>query len=244
MLDAFAVCLNLFSVTVEAAPDENMYRIALQCISGDDRDTILLRKFDYDISRRDVQTLSWFPTFQWLNDQVVNFYMDLLAERSRNNASLPKVHAMKSFFMTCLLQNGYSGVKRWTKKVDIFGMDIILVPVNKRNHWSIAIIHIKERSVMYYNSMGTEDDEIIISLSHYLVDEHMEKRKVPLPGKWIVDNVRNIPLQMNFNDCGVFTCQYAEYITRNQKPIFNQNNMLFFRQMMAYEVCVGQLINK
>ena len=30
-------------------------------------------------------------------------------------------------------------------KVDIFGLDLLLVPVHTNNHWSLAVIHVKSR---------------------------------------------------------------------------------------------------
>lgn len=65
--------------------------------------------------------------------------MGLLAERSRLNDNLPKVHAMNTFFLEKLLENGYSSVKRWTKKVDIFDHDIIRKAVYIRKAHDIIL---------------------------------------------------------------------------------------------------------
>ena len=46
--------------------------------------------------------------------QIINFYFNLIAERSSSTMS---VHVMSSFFYPKLAQAGYSGVSRWTKKV-------------------------------------------------------------------------------------------------------------------------------
>ena len=35
---------------------------------------------------------------------------------------------------------GFELVKRWTKNVNIFEKQIIAVPVNMHNHWSLAVI--------------------------------------------------------------------------------------------------------
>ena len=60
---------------------------------------------------------------EWLNDEVMNFYYQLIAGRSKNNDSLPKTHAFNTFFYAKLKQQGHGGVKRWTRKVDIFSFD-------------------------------------------------------------------------------------------------------------------------
>jgi len=35
---------------------------------------------------------------------------------------------------------GFTRVKRWTKKVDIFAKEFLLVPICENNHWTLAII--------------------------------------------------------------------------------------------------------
>jgi sentrin-specific protease 1 len=72
---------------------------------------------------------------QWLNDEVVNYYIQLLSERSEgkfeklaNGSSSGqeqeqgigrKVHVFNSFFYAKLEEQGYekARLKRWTKKV-------------------------------------------------------------------------------------------------------------------------------
>ena len=35
---------------------------------------------------------------------------------------------------------GYLAVAKWTKRVDIFSRDFLVVPINESTHWSVAII--------------------------------------------------------------------------------------------------------
>lgn len=36
---------------------------------------------------------------------------------------------------------GYDSVKKWTKAVDVFQQDLIIVPVNENLHWYLAVIY-------------------------------------------------------------------------------------------------------
>lgn len=73
-----------------------------------------------------------------LFSQVINFYMNLLVERSKA-PNLPSVHTYNTFFFVKLRSAGYSAVRRWTKTIDIFSMDILLVPVHLGMHWCLSV---------------------------------------------------------------------------------------------------------
>lgn len=224
-----------------ALSDEQLQKVH-QWFIGRDTSAVLNTKFNLSITRHDIHTLSWEP-LAWLNDEVINFYMELLGERSRNNDSLPKVHGMNTFFLKRLMETGYSGVRRWTRKVDLFAHDIIPVPVHKGIHWCMAIIHMRNKTIKYYDSMGAPNNVVLSALSNYLQSESLDKKKVQLDmSEWTFENVPNIPQQENGSDCGVFSCMYAEFITRNRPITFTQQHMQYFRKRMIYEICTGEMI--
>ena len=59
----------------------------------------------------------------------------------------------------------------------------------------------------------------------YLKDEYADKKggaQFDL-SNWSCIHVKNVPQQMNGSDCGMFTCKYAEYISRGKTSFsFNQ----------------------
>lgn len=65
-------------------------------------------------------------------------------ERENPSGGL-KVHVCNSLFFTKLCEknrvdDGYELVKRWTKNVDIFNFDLIIIPINEGNHWSLFVV--------------------------------------------------------------------------------------------------------
>lgn len=75
----------------------------------------------------------------WLNDVVVNFYLELISRRSQESPEMLKVYALSSFFYKKLCDTGYSGVRRWAK-VDIFCQDLVLIPIHhENNHWCLIV---------------------------------------------------------------------------------------------------------
>ncbi|XP_053528805.1 sentrin-specific protease 5 isoform X9 [Artibeus jamaicensis] len=65
----------------------------------------------YNKHMLDMDDLATLDGQNWLNDQVINMYGELIMD-----AVPDKVHFFNSFFHRQLVTKGYNGVKRWTKK--------------------------------------------------------------------------------------------------------------------------------
>lgn len=212
---------------------EHVYR-------GDPND-ILARKFNLNITRRDLQTLAGL---NWLNDEVINFYMNLIIERGKDS-KWPKSYAFNTFFYTKLCKDGPQSLRRWTKRVDIFEHDIICVPIHLGMHWCMAIIDLRDNSIRYYDSMGGSNSKCLEALRRYLEVEHMDKKKTGFDtSDFILENIKKIPQQMNGSDCGMFACTFAEFLTRNAKITFSQEHMPYLRKKMIVEIITGELLIK
>lgn len=78
---------------------------------------------------------------------MINFYLSLITERSSGQAAELKVYSFSTFFFPKLRGGGsglagHSEVKRWTKAVDLFSYDLVLVPLHLGVHWALAVSHI------------------------------------------------------------------------------------------------------
>jgi hypothetical protein len=88
-------------------------------LSSPHNGTILCEKFKIPMTRAKMSCLR--PT-TWLNDEVINFYLEMLAERDtllceRSNGTRKASHYFNTFFITKLLENGqftYSNVRRYS----------------------------------------------------------------------------------------------------------------------------------
>lgn len=183
----------------------------------------------------------------WLNDEVVNFYFELLCQRSKENVSLPRLQIFNTFFYSKLKTSGYASVKRWTRKSDIFSCDMILIPIHLGIHWCCAEINIKERTIFYYDSLHNSNNKCLHLLKDYLVEEHKDKKGTDGSAEfdlsnWIISSPKGIPGQQNGYDCGVFACIFAEYRSRNVEFTFSQKDMKYFRDRISYEIITGRLL--
>lgn len=201
---------------------------------------VLARGFKLLVTRKDMETLAGL---NWLNDEVINFYMNLLMERGRTVPGLPSVYAFNTFFYPKLLTSGYSALRRWTRHVDIFAHDLVLIPVHLGAHWCLAVIDFRAKSIRYLDSLGGSNPECHKALRQYLQEESRDKRGTEMDlSDWTFEAVKDIPQQMNGSDCGMFTLKYAEYITRDAKVTFDQMHMPYFRRRMVYEILTKKLL--
>ncbi|GLD99130.1 hypothetical protein PINS_up007847 [Pythium insidiosum] len=208
---------------------------------------VLIQKYQVDLTRRHLQCL--LP-LQWLNDEVINFWFQMLADRDAalvKRGDLAKgSHFFNSFFYTKVSEGGYNfiNVRRWTRKVDLFAMDKIFVPVNISNtHWCLAVIFMTDKRIQYYDSMDGSGQRCLEVLLKYLHDEMEHKKKQAFDASdWrLVQSTPDTPQQENGSDCGVFACTFADYLSRNLPLTCKQKDMEFHRHRMALHIVQGEL---
>ncbi|EPY52872.1 SUMO deconjugating enzyme Ulp1 [Schizosaccharomyces cryophilus OY26] len=130
----------------------------------------IITKYNIPIMIRDLRTLK---NKHWLNDEVINFYMNLLSDRSRSDPSLPQVHVFNTFFYTTLQKKGYTGVRRWARKAHmrIADFDCVLVPVHLDVHWCMAAINKKKKRFEYWDSLAGSPGKVFDLLREYYIAE-------------------------------------------------------------------------
>ena len=210
--------------------------------------TLLMDAYKIPIYGYDIQTVS---DKRKLNDNIINFYMQMIVARSKGDPeNFRPVYAFSSFFYPNLRDKGYEAIKKWTKNVDIFEQALILIPVHLDmkgpDHWCLATIDMDEKAISYYDSLGGNNTGIALrKISFYLQKEHFAKKGRYLDLKWWKQiNAKNIPLQKNGSDCGVFTCMFAEYLSRGAEFTFDHSNMPYFRKRIIYEISRNELLIK
>ncbi|XP_058518167.1 sentrin-specific protease 2 isoform X2 [Ochotona princeps] len=220
---------------------EDMEKEISNALGHGPQDEILSSAFKLRITRGDIQTLR---NYHWLNDEVINFYMNLLVERNKKQG-YPVLHAFSTFFYPKLKSGGYQAVKRWTKGVNLFEQELILVPIHRKVHWSLVVMDLRKKCLKYLDSMGQKGHRICEILLQYLQDESKTKRNIDLNLlEWSHYSMKphEIPQQLNGSDCGMFTCKYADYISRDKPITFTQHQMPLFRKKMVWEILHQQLL--
>ena len=122
-------------------------------------------------------------------------------------------------------------------------MDLIVLPVHLGSHWCCAAINFKKKRIEYYDSLHGNNPTAFRLLRAYLEEESMDKLKKPFDlNGWTDYSPKDIPAQQNGYDCGVFTCMYAEYTSRQEPFDFEQEHMPYLRNRMMYEILSKRLL--
>lgn len=182
----------------------------------------------------------------WLNDEVINLYLELIKEREkREPQKFLKCHYFSTFFYNKLIsgKGGYNfqSVRRWTSQRKlgycIFDCDKIFVPIHKEVHWCLAVINKKDESFQYLDSLGGVDAHVLKILARYLMDEVKDKSGKEIDvSSWKQEFVKDLPEQENGFDCGVFMVKYADFYSRDIGLCFKQEHMPYFRKRTAKEI--------
>jgi Ulp1 protease family, C-terminal catalytic domain len=81
-------------------------------------------------------------------------------------------------------------------------LDKVFFPINVgRSHWVCAVAFMQLRQIKFFDSLGADGMEYMEHLLHYLRDEHLDKKKEPLPSadewKLVPCDPSTTPQQMN-----------------------------------------------
>ncbi|KAI9518498.1 hypothetical protein NQZ68_036380 [Dissostichus eleginoides] len=179
-----------------------------------------------------LEDLSTLADQNWLNDQVMNMYGELIMESAHH-----KVHFLNSFFHRQLMTKGYDGVKRWTKQVDLFSKSLLLVPIHLEVHWCLVTADIAKKKICLYDSQGNALQKVARNILKYLMVEARERKQTDFESGWAVSYDEIIPQQTNENDCGVFVLEYSRRLALEKPQQFSQKDIPKIRKRIYKELC-------
>ena len=134
---------------------------------------------------------------RWLNDQILNSYITLMASRSSENIGFTN-----SFFLPKLERDGCAAAGCWSgiKGRQICHYDKFLVPVCCGVHWILGCYDFIEEKLMILDSFHGRHDDIAALLNSFLEFQGTTALQVSYP---------RVPLQKNGDDCGVFVLMFC-----------------------------------
>ena len=215
--------LNKKRLALAKKSDDEIVEIVAKYTPADSVETIT-------VTEKDVDRLA---PGEFLNDTLIDFYLRYMSDNILKSVQRKRCHIFSSFFFTKYRdsdpEDRYESVRKWTKDIDIFKKNFLLVPINESLHWSLAIICYpklifnpprknKEKRnkpcILYLDSLMRKRGAVghCKLLRAYLAQEAKVKQNIEM--KVASGNLplhfMKVPQQKNSSDCGVFLLQYAE----------------------------------
>ena len=153
-----------------------------------------------NISSIDVATLN---PGEWLNDTIMNRYMELITQR------YPNFVAISSFYTEAFLSS--SNMKG--EKLPPMEGKIGLLPLNVNAHWTLAMISVRHKTIVLFDSMGNTYDlgcyefskrQIIFLDALYVLNKLRIQLNEIYQVNFTVRQHQKVKSQTNSDDCGPF----------------------------------------
>ena len=133
----------------------------------------------------------------WLNDQILNSYITLMASQCSEN-----IGYTNSFFLPKLERDGCAEASCWAgiKGRPICHYDKFLVPICCGVHWILGCYDFVEGALMILDSFHGRHGNIAALLNGFLEFQGTAPLNVCYP---------HVPSQLNGDDCGVFVLRFC-----------------------------------
>lgn len=144
---------------------------------------------------------------EWMNDDILTEYFQLL------NFFYPDSYVFSNFFVVKWNLEGYAGVRRWTRKIDLRAYRRVFFPLHLEMHWAFIEVDLETHFIRYFDSLlGAEHMKYLRMVHSYLEQEWRDKGYGPLTAFQLVHAPS--PQQRNGHDCGVYVMNMIEYRIR------------------------------
>lgn len=152
----------------------------------------------------------------WLDDQVIDFSLDLLGDRFQQAAffSVAFYTALMDIDKGQTPAYNYERVRNWGTRATnpqhnvLTTKKAIVIPIIvNNNHWTLAVLDLKNSGIFYYDSLSLKRPKsaLINPLRQWLADE-ARTHSITLsqdPKKWALLSALSAQ-QQGCDDCGVF----------------------------------------
>ena len=135
-----------------------------------------------------------------------------------------------TFFYSKLLSHDCQAVHSWHKETDKMSKRLLIFPVHQEElaHWSLAAADVTSKQITYFDSLKNENLKCLRNLRNFLQEFCGQTYSTVL--------TRDIPMQSNSYDCGVFVCMYARCLAEKSDFNFSQQDTPTIRRHIVLEL--------
>ena len=184
----------------------------------------------------------------WLNDEIINYYVELLKESNPSDDHHHSYYFYQTYFYAKLRGSDgnfcYENVQRWNKDVNVFCFKKIFVPLHVHgDHWALAVIDMANKTICYIDSLKSNDDTFrgLEILNMWL---YREAQRVGVSESFDNFNLVSLecPQQDNCSDCGIFLLTFMHLMHLNEDiNLMEQSLANFMRRKVALSLMRGIL---
>ena len=182
----------------------------------------------------------------WLNDEIINYYFQLLQDKD------PNAWYLSTFFMPTLVnaESGYNykNVRRWSqgrtrsnRHINLLQLTRMYIPINHSNlHWTLIVVDIPGKNILHLDSLLPRryGEEYCKSILQYIQDETADKQQIPIEvAQWTITMGTTQPQQENEVDCGMYVIMYADCLHHNiPLRLIEAGHIPILRQLVAISI--------
>lgn len=207
----------------------------------------------------------------WLNDAVMNSYIELLNHRDdqlrtdHENKCAPGclgpappyagARVMSTFFFGRLWSEhqgyNYVCVSRWAVKagVDLKTVGQVLIPVNlDRVHWVLIAVDLQRREFLFYDPYGSADQSgAVRHVRRWLRDEAVQQLGADVVAEWAIEEWKEVvgsglPKQVDSSSCGVFTLMAASVLAAGATCRHTQDDIPDLRRRIGIDLYLDEIL--
>jgi Ulp1 family protease len=127
---------------------------------------VLINKYNIPMTYENIQCLK---PGEWLNDEVINFYLQMLEDRDTNKKKTYNYSDINCYLNTFVFQNyiskrGFTSIKRTIQKLKnsfIDSKEYIPIHIKNRNegkHWRLGVVYNKQKKILVIDSLPRDCD--------------------------------------------------------------------------------------
>ena len=177
---------------------------------------------------------------QPFQDEVIDFYFCMINSRNMQRPDWPNVYSFGTNFDP-FIHKSSSQQDNSFGSINLFAHDLAFMPIKSKmsSHWSLVVIDMRKRFIYLYTTKESLDckytvqEDVRKRIRNYqsTLPEHTEGFTIVKPLQMPVE-----PHKHNNPDSGVFVCVCAEYLSRNECPIFEEDRIKFYREKLLYDI--------
>lgn len=171
-----------------------------------------------------------------INDLIIDAHLCITAMKSPLDQ---RVLALSTHIVSEIIERRFRQIQNvW------LNYDIILCPINQKNHWYLVIIDIGRKLIVQFDSLPTHDIrrmENNMFLMHYLNAQHFLRNGVDInfekEWKFSMPSDDFKLYQEDNHSCGIYTLMNAKaYVLHEPMHAITSNNVQLYRHQIAEDI--------